>query len=176
MGLARRVTRLDRCLANRCLANPLWSSFSCRFSLLFWKKKNQIFIFDNFWLDYPKCHRIINRLWKSNANCSPLYAFTHSVNCTKTKLIHWRSTCLNYLDINIRDTELRIKELEGSDSIVDHVSLDSCNFHVLYNRHKALLHQNSLKWAQLSRLMWVQNGDFKSSFFHNSASIHRHKN
>lgn len=28
-----------------------------------------------------------------------------------------------------------------------------------------LLRQNSIKWAQKARLMWIQNGDHKTNFF-----------
>lgn len=107
-------------------------------------EKNWIFHFNSYWLDYLECDRIINSVWKSNANSSPLHAFTHYVNWTKTKLIYWICIGLNYLDRDIKDIELRIKEIEGSDSIVDDLSPDSCDFRVLYNRHKALLCQNSL--------------------------------
>lgn len=46
----------------------------------------------------------------------------------------------------------------------------------LYNKLSALQCQNSLKWAQRARLVWVQCGDNNSSFFHNSVRFHNHQN
>lgn len=44
----------------------------------------------------------------------------------------------------------------------------------LYNRLTTLHRQNSTKWAQRARLLWVNCGDINSGFFHNSVRIHNH--
>lgn len=46
----------------------------------------------------------------------------------------------------------------------------------LYNKLAALQRQNSIKWAQRARLMWVLCGDQNTSLFHNSIRSRNHQN
>ena len=41
---------------------------------------------------------------------------------------------------------------------------------------KFLLEQEEIRWAQRSRLNWLQHGDENTSYFHNFASATRKKN
>lgn len=53
--------------------------FCLPFLIVFLKKKNWVFHFNNYCLEYPICHHIINSDWKSNTNSSPLNAFILSI-------------------------------------------------------------------------------------------------
>lgn len=110
------------------------------------------------------------------ANSTPLHMFSHLVARTRSNLIAWHSNGLNSLDRELRYTELKINDLESSDSLDNPDQNVYLNLKIFYNKYNALLGQNSLKWAQHSRLMWIKNRDFNTSFFHNSAHIHRHRN
>lgn len=46
----------------------------------------------------------------------------------------------------------------------------------LYNRYRALLRQSHKRWAQNSRLNWIDGGDPNSAFFHRSVRVRRHHN
>lgn len=69
--------------------------------------------------------------------------------------------------------------------ILDAETLDAVNdigeplyrdLSTLYNNLSALQRQNSIKWAQRARLMWVQCGDHSTSFFHNFDRFRNHYN
>lgn len=72
---------------------------------------------------------------------------------------------MHLLDRDILETGRKIEALENADILDNSQTYDPSHLRALHNRHNALLRQNSLKWAQRARLMWVQNGDLNSSFF-----------
>lgn len=116
-------------------------------------------------MDHPECHRIVNQVWNSKANSNPLHAFSHLVAHTRSRLISWRSSGMHLLDRDILETGRKIEALENADILDNSQTYDPSHLRALHNRHNAILRQNSLKWAQHARLMWVQNGDLNSSFF-----------
>lgn len=79
--------------------------------------KNKSFWFDNYWMDDPDCHLIISKIWNSMANSTPLHMFSHLAARTRSNLIAWHSNGLNSLDRELRYTELKINDLESSDSL-----------------------------------------------------------
>ena len=71
---------------------------------------------------------------------------------------------MNSIEVDITDTKLKIPSLERNESeslyADQHVALRS-----LQNRYNALLTQETLKQAQITRMVWVFNGDKSSRFF-----------
>lgn len=61
--------------------------------------------------------------------------------------------------------ELTIMEAENNDGLSDNSVFSPQDLTVLYNRLSILHRQNTNKWAQRVRHMWVQCGDNNSSFF-----------
>lgn len=53
---------------------------------------------------------------------------------------------------------------------------DSSEIICLHNKYRALLRQSHIKWAQHSRLNWIDSGDLNFSFFHRSVRLRRHHN
>ncbi|KAJ0983177.1 hypothetical protein J5N97_011432 [Dioscorea zingiberensis] len=79
-------------------------------------------------------------------------------------------------DEAIEKTEEDICLLESFENSSGYNDLNSIALRSSYNKHAALLKQNSIRWAQRARLMWLRNGDFNTAFFHNQARIRGHRN
>lgn len=79
------------------------------------------------------------------ANSTPLHMFSHLVARTRSNLIAWHSNGLNSLDRELRDIELKINDLESSDSLDYPNSNVYLNLKILYNKYDDLLRQNALK-------------------------------
>lgn len=138
--------------------------------------KNRVFRFDNYWSEYRECHRLVSDSMNFLPHSTPLHAFSHLIPRTRSSLTNWRVVGANSLEFDIKATELKIQSLKSFEMKGNPNSDISRELRDLYNRHKGLLRQNVLKWAQRSRLMWVKNGDVNSKFFHDSARIHNHRN
>ena len=80
------------------------------------------------------------------------------------------------MEDDILQTERNISALESSDCLTSQISSEYLALRALYNRHFALLRQNSLKWAQMASLLWLNNGDFNTKFFHNFVRVRSHHN
>ncbi|KAJ0975331.1 hypothetical protein J5N97_017296 [Dioscorea zingiberensis] len=188
-GLARRWARLDRFLAN----NAWLTNFSsyCNKHLprtasdhsplflsakLFSHQKNRIFRFENFWFEHESCHQAVCKAWNHRSGTSPMHDFNHNISHTRNLLSKWKSSGLTSLDRNITQTEEDISTIEALEPTLDYSDLSTIALRGLYNKHQALLRQNSIKWAQRARLMWLKHGDYNTSFFHNQAQIRGHKN
>lgn len=79
------------------------------------------------------------------ANSTPLHMFSHLAARTRSNLIAWHSNGLNSLDRELRDIELKINDLESSDSLDYPNSNVYLNLKILYNKYDDLLRQNALK-------------------------------
>lgn len=125
---ARRWVRLDRWLANTHWTSrfssylnshlPRISSDHSPLVLTAYHKtlvKGKVFLFDNYWLGYLDCHRVVNSSWNFNPKSNPMHGFSYLVSHTRSNLINWRIFCLNSLDKDIKAIELESKSLEALD-------------------------------------------------------------
>ncbi|KAJ0960379.1 hypothetical protein J5N97_001796 [Dioscorea zingiberensis] len=170
LGLARRWARLDRFLANSdwvskfdtYFINHLPRTASDHSPLLLTANfhsphKHKVFRFDNFWLEYDKCHEHVTKAWYSRTNANPLHAFTHFTARTKSYLCQWKAKELTPLEKNITQVEEEILHLESLESSLGYSDLTSVALRSLYNKHCALLRQNSLRWAQRAKMLWIRH-------------------
>lgn len=105
-----------------------------------------------------------------------MHAFTHLISRARTKLISLKKSGPNSIESSINRLELDIMEVEARDLLHGNLHNSSDNLSSLYNNLEDLHHQNSSKWAQRARLIWVQCGDQNTSFFHNSIRLRNHQN
>lgn len=105
-----------------------------------------------------------------------MHSFSHYISCTKAQILYWKSRRKNSLEDDILQIEQDIIILELLDCIPNPKPSKNLSLHALYNSHLALLRQNSLRWAQRTRLIWLKNGDFNSKFFNNFDQIRSHHN
>lgn len=138
--------------------------------------KHKIFHFENFWLEHEECLCTVRNALIFNAHSFPMHNFAHMLNRIKYSLQHVKALGVSALDSVIRDTELHLHNLETNDMNNPLLESEFENYRTLRNNYNALLRQNSISWAQRALLMWVQDGDRNSRFFHNSARIHNHNN
>ncbi|KAJ0972477.1 hypothetical protein J5N97_020436 [Dioscorea zingiberensis] len=184
LGLARRWARLDRILANNDWLTKFDSYFvkhlprtaSDHSPLLLTAKfyshqRQRVFRFDNYWLEYDACHSYVSKAWNCQTRASPMHAFNHLVTRTRSFLCKWKSKKLTPLEESIAQVEDEILHLESLEANLSYSDLMSVALRGLYNKHTALLRQNSLRWAQRAKMMWIKHGDYNSNFFHNHAKV-----
>ncbi|KAJ0963753.1 hypothetical protein J5N97_028875 [Dioscorea zingiberensis] len=189
LGLARRWVRLDRVLANSSWFTNFDSYFnkhllrtaSDHFPMIltakyFSHQKHRVFRFDNYWLGYDKCHLNVGKAWNCTSTASPMQAFNHYISRTRSCLCKWKSKELTPLDTQISKVENEISQLELLEPRLNYDDLISLALRGLYNKHSALLRQNTLRWAQRAKLFWLKHGDYSSTFFHRQAKVRGHRN
>ncbi|XP_039129854.1 uncharacterized protein LOC120265977 isoform X1 [Dioscorea cayenensis subsp. rotundata] len=156
-GLSRRWARLDR-----YLANPRWISLFKNFSNRHLPRTNydhspiflsifsfphsfnkRIFILKNFWFDYAGCNDSVVKAWNSPSLASPMHSFSHFISQTKHNIRRWKAFGVHHLDKKIKNIEVEIQNIEGATSSIDS-SWQQTWVQALYNRHSALLRQNSI--------------------------------
>ncbi|KAJ0976534.1 hypothetical protein J5N97_012008 [Dioscorea zingiberensis] len=187
-GLARRWARLDRFFANTSLlgildtfvVNHLPRTASDHSPILLTAKfyeyhYRKIFRFENYWLEHENCHQTVSKAWNFRPNSTPMHAFNHLLNRTRKSLTKWKEKGLSPIDKDIAKTEEQITYLESIEATSQYSELDSIALRALYNKHTALMRQNSIK-AQRAKLMWLKNGDYNTSFFHQQAKVRVHRN
>ncbi|KAJ0960519.1 hypothetical protein J5N97_001609 [Dioscorea zingiberensis] len=157
LGLARRWARLDRFLANNDWVSKFDSYFnkhlprtaSDHSPLLLTatsgsQHKHRVFRFDNYWFEYNACHMNVSRAWTSLTTANPMQAVSHFISKTKFYLNKWRTKELTPLDEQISKVEEDILQLEALESSLEYSDLVSLALRGLYNKHVALLRQNTL--------------------------------
>lgn len=100
-----------------------------------------------------------------------MHAFSHLVARTRSQLIAWRTKGLNSIDSDLKCLEQEIQLAEINDVLSNSEDHSNIALTTLYNRYAALQRQNSIKWAQRPRMLWVHDGDLNTSFFYNSIHI-----
>lgn len=108
------------------------------------------------------CHSAVRDAWHHNPHGNPMQYFMHLLSHVRFHLSNWRRLGVKNLEASILDTEANICRLEE----LDH----SVNSHTLlmeqYAKLTTLQCQCCFKWAQLSHLDWVMDGDRNTHFFH----------
>lgn len=186
LGLARRQARLDHSLVNTSwldrfsfyTLNHLSRLFSDHAPLLLNVSSHignahKVFRFENYWLDYIGCHEAVKAAWSCSPNGNPMHVFSHFISRTRYNIISWNRTSLSPLDSDIKNTEAAIVTLETADISGFEVFNDLSG---LYSKFASLQRQNFLLWAQLAHLLWVEDGDRNTAFFHNLVHFRSHFN
>lgn len=177
-----------------CLINPYWSSvfnlnilthlpkIPSDYSPLFLSAGNNnhftrnIFLFENYWLQYADCVKIVRNAFHFHAHSSPMHNFAYLLTRMGKSLLDWKAAGLGALDKGIRDTEVQLQTLDLDDMENPLSNSDLDDYRALQNKYNALLRRNSLRWAERARLMWVKDGDRNTNFFRNTAKIRNHVN
>ena len=79
---------------------------------------------------------------------------------------------MHSLERDILQAKLRVIALENNGILDRAPDCDSLQIRALINRYFALLYQNSLKWAQLARSMWVCNSHKHKSLLSHIIGAH----
>lgn len=98
-----------------------------------------------------------------------MHKFAYFLTCISKSLLDWKSVGLDALDKGIRDTEFQLQALDLEDPDSSFSDNHYANHRALNHRFIALLKQNSIRWAQRARLMWVKDGNRNTNVFHNTA-------
>ncbi|XP_039118464.1 uncharacterized protein LOC120254413 [Dioscorea cayenensis subsp. rotundata] len=186
LGPSRRWARLDRGLVNSCWLDkfsvyslkhlprvlsdhaPLFLKISSHYN-----SRHKIFRFENYWLDYIGCHEAVRNAWSCATNGNPMHAFSHYISRTRFNINTWKRTGLSSLDSDINSTEASITSLELADVNDPDVFAELSD---LYAKFASLQRLVSLRWAQRAHLLWLDNGDRNTAFFHNTLRIRSHFN
>lgn len=187
-GQARRWACLDH-----CSINAQWSSMFNSYKLTHLPKissnhsplllnvvdntvfRHKIFCFEIFWFENMDCLMAVLNALIFNAHSSPMHNFAHMLTRIRKALLHVKNFGLGALDSVIRDTEVQLQS-KVDDMLNPLSDSNYVRYRALQNKYNAYLRQNSIRWAQKARLMWTQDGDRNSSFFHSYARICNHNN
>ncbi|XP_039138794.1 uncharacterized protein LOC120276131 [Dioscorea cayenensis subsp. rotundata] len=125
---------------------------------------------------WASCHDAVREAWNFKPHSNPMHAFSHLISRARSNLISWKNRGLCSIVSNISRLEMDILDAESMDAVYgnDYNAVEL--LYPLYNKLAALQRQNSIKWAQRARLMWVLCGDQNTSLFHNSIRSRNHQN
>lgn len=101
-----------------------------------------------------------------------MHGFTHLLSRTRSKLVAWHRSGVSDIENNLINTEINISDLELSDlnDISQSRLLDQ------YSKLSAIQRQCSIKWAQRAKILWVNDGDRNTRFFHSVFRTRSHNN
>lgn len=110
-----------------------------------------------------------------------MHTFTHLLSRSRKFILDWSNKGMSSFSRDLKSVEFQINCHENhvhNNSMVNPDSISFFHSHLreLHNIYNSLFKHNNTKWAQRSRLMWINNGDINSSFFHNCAHIIKNKN
>lgn len=103
-----------------------------------------------------------------------MHAFYRIFTRVRSSVISIKRHCLGALDKEIKMVESQIKAFEAID--LCNAQPDSNEVRSLNNKYRALLRQSNSRWAQRTRLNWIDGEDLNSSFFYKSVRLCRHYN
>ncbi|KAJ0975997.1 hypothetical protein J5N97_017962 [Dioscorea zingiberensis] len=163
-GGARIWARLDRIIVNskwydvvnsytikhlpKCHSDHCPILLQCRTNTTRGKKP---FRFENTWAQSQVCHNIVEETWNQPCSGNPMHTLNHKFCTLKNHLIkncgkmnQGMGQQIKYLEDQIIEIEVQQSKQQGNFDL--DIQLRS-----LYNKHQALIRQNTTFWAQRSR-------------------------
>lgn len=129
------------------------------------------FRFEAGWIKEELCEPIVENAWKLSMNVRG-GKVENVVPDVAADLWDWNCNVLG-------DLEKRIKKAKRALESCRHDQLNARNVtteHVLKYRLEKLEDQKDLYWRQRAHVLWLENGDCNSKFFHQFASERRRRN
>ncbi|XP_058106903.1 uncharacterized protein LOC131250636 [Magnolia sinica] len=177
---SRRWARLDRMLVNaswisslpRFTIDHLTRSFSDHTSILLSFKDNSAdfprpFRFQRMWTTHVDFKWVVKEIWDAEVAAAPMFKLYIKMKHLKRALKDWNKTVFGDVHNNVQKAEDEISRAETD--LINSNSTDNLNkLRVAQENHKLAKLQLELFWKQKSRIIWLQEGDRNTKFFHGS--------
>ncbi|KAH0990014.1 hypothetical protein GBA52_001497 [Prunus armeniaca] len=182
-GVITIQERLDRALVNtnwmevwpnsRVVHMPRVGSDHCPLILECVPPSNRarrLFKFELAWAENPECVEIVNRGWREGRGRSLAIKWRSSLNSCRRHLIAWSKS-------HFPNNKKVINRLMGEIDLLQQV--DPLNVEqekkLITRLSEAWMREDSY-WKQRSRILWLNDGDRNTKFFHTSTTIRRNRN
>ncbi|XP_062019515.1 uncharacterized protein LOC133736097 [Rosa rugosa] len=130
------------------------------------------FKFESFWLQHEECDPLVLEKWQTDFEGVPMFALTRKIMCTRRALESWQQQTFRFRQQQMIEVQGRLEFLMGEQLTVE---LHEEN-KTLMASLQDLLSQEEAFWKQRAKVIWLQEGDRNSGFFHQKAANRKRKN
>ena len=135
------------------------------------------FKFENMWLKADGFQELIKGWWQGIvANGRPSYRLATKLKGMKHQLKTWNKEVFGRLEKNKADA---LQQVESWDSVEEERSLTEVELNQkkeAKENYAKWVSMEEVHWRQLSRELWLREGDRNTGFFHRMANAHRRIN
>ena len=118
------------------------------------------------------CREVITKAWDCTSDGTPMFASTTKLKRCKNNLKAWSRDHFGNVKNNIKQTKDRLWRAEDDSARIgefEEVDRLKRELNILYDKEEKM-------WQQWSRVMWLQNGDRNTNFFHGLTTQRKRKN
>ena len=128
-------------------------------------------MFEAMWVREAECKEIVDMAWNLHTEESAMPIQERIKRC-QSNLKGWNQNKFRNVNKNLKQKQDRLQQLESLNMLhntTEEISAVRMELNELHTREE-------IKWNQRSQVLWLQNGDRNTEFFHASASQRQRKN
>ena len=128
-------------------------------------------MFEAMWVREAECKEVVDMAWNSYIEDSDMPIKERIERCQRN-LRGWNQNKFGNVAKNLKQKQDRLQQLESLNMLHD----TATEISVIRKELNELYIREEIMWNQRSRVLWLQNGDRNTKFFHASASQRQRKN
>lgn len=134
------------------------------------------FRFENFWYGYERANEIIESEWANEPLGDPAYRVFVKLSNIKNSLKAWNRKEIGNIFEKAKLIEAEIGNLQQKEERGCASSDEAIRIRCLTAEYHNFMRAHEIFWQQKSRIMWVNQGDRNTKFFHRSTIVRRARN